>query len=58
MDIILFNPAQRSGWQPQRCVELPLDLLSIATPLDLQRYRIKVIDELEFLQSDLRIKVS
>ena len=45
MDIILFNPAPRSGWQPQRRVELPLGLLSIATPLDLQGYRIKIIDE-------------
>jgi radical SAM superfamily enzyme YgiQ (UPF0313 family) len=45
MDIILFNPAPRSGWQPQRRVELPLGLLSIATPLDRQGYRIKIIDE-------------
>ena len=58
MDILLFNPAPRNGWQPQRRVELPLGLLSIATPLDLQGYRVKIIDEFanpnwkrEFLES-------
>ena len=45
MDIVLFNPAPRSGWQSQRRVELPLSLLSPATPLDRQGYRIKIIDE-------------
>ena len=45
MDIILFNPAPRSGWQAQKRVELPLNLLSPATPLDRQGYRIKIIDE-------------
>jgi radical SAM superfamily enzyme YgiQ (UPF0313 family) len=45
MNIILFNPAPRSGWQAQRRVELPLSLLCPATPLDRQGYRIKIIDE-------------
>jgi len=46
-DIILFNPAPRSGWQAQRRVELPLSLLCTATPLDRQGYRIKIIDEFD-----------
>lgn len=45
MDIILFNPAPRSGKQVQRRVELSLSLLCPATPLDRQGYRIKIIDE-------------
>jgi len=45
MDIVLFNPAPRRGWQVQRRVELPLSLLCPATPLDRQGYRIKIIDE-------------
>jgi anaerobic magnesium-protoporphyrin IX monomethyl ester cyclase len=45
MDIVLFNPAPRSGWQAQRRVELPLSLLCPATPLDRQGYGIKIIDE-------------
>jgi radical SAM superfamily enzyme YgiQ (UPF0313 family) len=45
MDIVLFNPAPRSGKQVQRRVELPLSLLCPATPLDRQGYRIKIIDE-------------
>lgn len=45
MDIVLFNPAPRSGWQAQRRVELPLGLLCTATPLDRQGYNIKIIDE-------------
>ncbi len=44
-DIVLFNPAPRSGKQVQRRVELPLSLLCPATPLDLEGYRIKIIDE-------------
>ncbi len=45
MDIVLFNPSPRSGWQVQRRVELPLSLLCPATPLERQGYRIKIIDE-------------
>jgi len=44
-DVILFNPAPRSGKQVQRRVELPLSLLCPATPLDRRGYRIKIIDE-------------
>jgi radical SAM superfamily enzyme YgiQ (UPF0313 family) len=45
MDILLFNPAPRSGWQAQRRVEAPLSLLYTATPLARQGYRIKIIDQ-------------
>jgi len=45
VDIVLFNPAPRSGWQAQRRIELPLSLLCPATPLDRQGYSIKIIDE-------------
>jgi len=45
VDIVLFNPAPRSGWQAQRRVELPLSLLCPATPLARQGYGIKIIDE-------------
>lgn len=45
MNIVLFNPAPRSGKQVQRRVELPLSLLCPATPLDRQGYQIKIIDE-------------
>jgi anaerobic magnesium-protoporphyrin IX monomethyl ester cyclase len=44
VDIVLFNPAPRSGWQAHRRVELPLSLLCPATPLDRQGYRVKIID--------------
>jgi len=43
-DIVLFNPAPRSGVQVQRRIELPLGLLCSATPLDLEAYKIKIID--------------
>ncbi|MFC1851299.1 B12-binding domain-containing radical SAM protein [candidate division CSSED10-310 bacterium] len=45
MDVVLFNPAPRSGWQAQRRVELPLSLLCPATPLDRQGYQVKIIDQ-------------
>jgi anaerobic magnesium-protoporphyrin IX monomethyl ester cyclase len=44
MDIVLFHPAPRSGWQAQRRVELPLGLLCTATPLARQGYRVRIID--------------
>jgi radical SAM superfamily enzyme YgiQ (UPF0313 family) len=47
MDVVLFNPAPRSGRQVQRRVELPLSLLCPATPLDRQGYRITIIDEFQ-----------
>ncbi|MFC1850576.1 B12-binding domain-containing radical SAM protein, partial [candidate division CSSED10-310 bacterium] len=43
--IVLFNPAPRSGYQTPRRVELPLGLLSIATPLDREGYDVTIIDE-------------
>ena len=43
-DVVLFNPAPRSGWQAQRRVELPLGLLCTATPLERQGYQIRIID--------------
>lgn len=45
IDIVLFNPAPRTGKQVQRRVELPLSLLCPATPLDREGYRLKIIDE-------------
>jgi len=45
MDVLMFNPAPRSGWQAQRRVEVPLSLLAPATPLDRQGYRIRIIDQ-------------
>jgi radical SAM superfamily enzyme YgiQ (UPF0313 family) len=45
MDVLLFNPAPRSGWQAQRRVEVPLSLLCTATPLSRQGYRIKIVDQ-------------
>jgi radical SAM superfamily enzyme YgiQ (UPF0313 family) len=58
MDVLLFNPAPRSGWQAQRRVEVPLSLLCTATPLDRQGYKIKIVDQFanpnwkqEFLES-------
>ncbi|MEW6490792.1 MAG: radical SAM protein [Thermodesulfobacteriota bacterium] len=45
MDVVLFNPAPRSGWQPQRRVELPLGLLCSATPLVREGVRVRIVDE-------------
>lgn len=44
MNILLFNPAPRSGWQAQRRVELPLGLLCVATGLARQGYGVRIID--------------
>lgn len=44
MDVVLFNPAPRSGWQVQRRVELPLSLLYPATVLARQGYKVRLID--------------
>ncbi|MBW2276813.1 MAG: B12-binding domain-containing radical SAM protein [Deltaproteobacteria bacterium] len=43
--IVLFHPAPRGGWQPQRRVELPLGLLCCATPLDLAGYSVRIVDQ-------------
>jgi len=45
MDIVLFNPAPRSGWQPHRRVELPLNLLHPATPLVNAGYSVRIVDQ-------------
>jgi anaerobic magnesium-protoporphyrin IX monomethyl ester cyclase len=45
VDVILFNPAPRSGWQPHRRVELPLNLLFPATPLVHAGYRVRIVDQ-------------
>jgi len=43
--IVLFHPAPRGGWQPQRRVELPLGLLCCATPLDRAGYTVRIVDQ-------------
>jgi len=45
MRIVLFNPAPRSGWQAQRRIELPLGLLSVATPLDRAGWKVRIVEE-------------
>ena len=45
MKIVLFNPAPRSGWQVQRRIELPLGLLTIATPLDRAGWKVRIVEE-------------
>ena len=45
MDIVLFNPAPRSGFQAHRRVELPLSVLSPATPLDREGHRVTIVDQ-------------
>jgi radical SAM superfamily enzyme YgiQ (UPF0313 family) len=44
MHILLFHPSPRSGWQAQRRVELPLNLLCLATGLVRQGYEVRIID--------------
>ena len=48
MDVILIQPKDRLSRSPQHRANrpsLPLGLLSIATPLDLSGYRVKIIDQ-------------
>jgi radical SAM superfamily enzyme YgiQ (UPF0313 family) len=45
MDVVLFNPAPRSGWQAQRRIELPLNLLCPATSLVNAGYSVRIIDQ-------------
>lgn len=47
MDVVLFNPAPRSGWQVQRRIELPLSLLCPASALDRAGYRVRIIEEFD-----------
>lgn len=45
MDIVLFHPAPRRGWDAyHRCV-IPLSLLYPATPLDQEGYRVTIVDQ-------------
>ena len=44
-DVVLFNPAPRSGFQAHRRVELPLSVLCPATPLDRLGYRVRIVDQ-------------
>ena len=44
MDVVLFNPAPRSGRLAHRRIELPLSLLSPASPLDRQGYKVRIIE--------------
>ena len=52
--IILLNPSPRSGWQPHRRVELPLNLLYPATQLVHAGYTVSIIDQ--FADPDWKIK--
>jgi radical SAM superfamily enzyme YgiQ (UPF0313 family) len=45
VDILLFNPAPRRGFQAHRRIELPLSLISPATPLDRVGYKVKIVDQ-------------
>ena len=45
MNILLFNPAPRRGFQAHRRVELPLSLICPATPLDRLGYKVKIVDQ-------------
>jgi anaerobic magnesium-protoporphyrin IX monomethyl ester cyclase len=45
MDVLLFNPAPRKGYQAHRRVELPLSVLYPATPLDREGYDVRIIDQ-------------
>ncbi len=45
MNVVLFNPAPRSGWQAQRRVEMPLGLLCPASPVDRLGFKVRIIDE-------------
>ena len=43
--VVLFYPHQKFGGSVQPRTELPLSLLTIATPLDRAGYRVKIIDQ-------------
>ena len=45
MNVLLFNPAPRSGFQAHERVELPLSLLCPAAPLDRKGYTVTIIDQ-------------
>jgi len=45
MDVVLFNPAPRRGFQAHRRVELPLSVLYPATPLAREGYDVAIVDQ-------------
>lgn len=45
MNVVMFNPAPRSGLQAHRRVELPLSVLCPATPLDREGYHVTIVDQ-------------
>jgi anaerobic magnesium-protoporphyrin IX monomethyl ester cyclase len=45
IDVVLFNPAPRRGFQPHRRVELPLNLLYPATTLIHAGFSVKIVDQ-------------
>jgi anaerobic magnesium-protoporphyrin IX monomethyl ester cyclase len=45
MNVVMFNPAPRSGFQAHRRVELPLSVLCPASPLDRQGYQVMIVDQ-------------
>ncbi len=56
LDVLLFNPAPRSGWQPHRRVELPLNLLFPATSLVQAGYKVKIVDQFADPEWELKFK--
>lgn len=45
MDVILVQPRYRLGSGPSRRAALPLGLLSVATPLDVAGFKVRIIDQ-------------
>ena len=54
--IVLFCPSHKFGRSVQPRIELPLSLLTIATPLDRAGYNVKIIDQR--IVKDWKIKLS
>jgi anaerobic magnesium-protoporphyrin IX monomethyl ester cyclase len=58
--VVLFNPAHKFGGPVQPRIELPLNLLTVATPLDRAGYTVKIVDQRvqpdwrEILEEELR----
>lgn len=58
--VVLFNPGHKFGGPVQPRIELPLNLLTVATPLDRAGYTVKIIDQRvqlnwrEMLEEELR----
>ena len=44
-NVLLIQPRQTTGWQAHPKVSLPIGLLSVATPVHLAGYRVKIIDQ-------------